>query len=817
MGSGIHNRKETKMEPTQRGHWVLGVLVLALLAPAAGAQDNTNITVWQHDPATAGCWMVPDNWTHGVPAERTAAFITNGGTALVHDSAAGFAPTGAVAGRLFLGGMRNGRVEQTGGSMTLGDGLWLGRGRAGGYYDLSGGSFATTNAYIGSGILANVTPWRPSRFLQSGGTSVFEGTVHVGLMPWAVPTPANVQEPEATDDPNVAPRPPYHNARLVLTDGHLTAGRIAVGYGGKGDVIQTGGGARVVGGLYLGGRMVRLAPHADVAGEQNLIVRPYGGGSYTISDGALSAGSAHVGHRGDGRFVQRGGAVEVESVLRLGGYSWHPDAPAPQAVLAPEVLPERLRPDSGTYALADGELKTQRTDVGLMGYGLFMQSGGFHGTAALRIGVLHLWPTPAGAPDVAAPDLVYPGPVRGRYVLRGGELNAGLIELGGAPVTTLSPVDSSAAAHPDGNVKMPATFVQHGGEVETHMLRVLGGAYEMSNGTLTAGTASLTHGNSFVASSRFLQRGGAVTVVGALNIGTAWPTTDPGPADAEYGPDVYHGAQIYSLAGGELAVGAVRIGGADRAMLVQTGGALEARQIYLTGREGVYDAMGGKVRAGAIHVGVNLTATDVANSRPDMGTLRLGARARVAVTDRLVFARAGQFRAAEGSTIHMDGADFENYSTRTGAVDGLDNLRMVFTADPTGTNRWQTYEVAGKDLGLVRAGWYENFVMDTLQLGMNSANEPGYVRLVDEFDNQPGFAGAEALYLRHLIIGPGSRLDLNGLNIYYFDLEMGDGAEILDGTLGGWTGSGVTITLIPEPATLMILGLGAVVSLIRRK
>lgn len=792
------------MTSTERGHWMSGVLVLAFLAAVGQTQGSTNTTVWQHDPASTGCWMVQDNWTQGVPAENTTAFIMNGGTALVHDD-------GAVAERLFLGGRRNGAVEQTGGSLTLGRGLWLGYGRAGGYYDLSGGTFATTNAFIGSGILANVIPWRPSRFRQSGGTSVFEGTVHVGLMPWAVPALADVAEADSSTEPDDTPMPPYHSARLELTDGELSAGRIRVGYAGRGDVVQTGGAAKIAGGLHLGGRMVRVAAHRPDAAAAELIVRPYGGGTYRLSEGTLAAGSVHVGDRGDGRFVQTGGGVEVETVLRLGGRSWRLQEPEAEDVLAPEVMPDRPRPDSGAYALIDGRLKTERTDVGLMGYGLFTQSGGTHRTGALRIGMLQHWP-PILDPAADVPDAIYPAPIRGRYVLRGGELHASLIELGGVPRMELMPADLVATVQPDDNLTRLSTLLQRDGSVETESLRVLGGTYEMFGGKLWAATASLAHPNSFLASSRFVQRGGSVSVDGLLNIGTPWPA--PGPEDPVIAPEVYLGTQVYSLLGGELSASAVRVGGADRAMLVQTGGSLEAKQIYLTGRSGVYNALGGRVRAGAVYVGATVTPHDVPHY-PNEGTLRLGPRAAVAVTDRLVFGRTGQFRADEGSAIHMDGAHFANCSTDSNAVGGLDDLTMVFTADPTGFNPWQTYEVAGKDLGFVPGGWIENFVIDTLQLG--NAAVPGYVRLVDEFDNQPDYADAEALYLRHLIIGPGSRLDLNGLNIYYIDLEIGDGAEIFDGTVTGWDGAGPGVGLVPEPATLMILGLGALVSLVRRR
>ena len=97
--------------------------------------------------------------------------------------------------------------------------------------------------------------------------------------------------------------------------------------------------------------------------------------------------------------------------------------------------------------------------------------------------------------------------------------------------------------------------------------------------------------------------------------------------------------------------------------------------------------------------------------------------------------------------------------------------RFRFTAG------WATYEVAGKDLGFVRQGWWQNFQMHPLQIG---AEDVGRLRLIDEFDNQLDY-DCEALYVRYLRVGSGSLLDLNGLNLYYFDGEIASDAVMLGG------------------------------------
>jgi len=93
----------------------------------------------------------------------------------------------------------------------------------------------------------------------------------------------------------------------------------------------------------------------------------------------------------------------------------------------------------------------------------------------------------------------------------------------------------------------------------------------------------------------------------------------------------------------------------------------------------------------------------------------------------------------------------------------------------------RNFEVAGEDVGRVLAGLEGNFALGALQLG---AEEAGNVRLVDLSDNQPDWEGREALYVHNLIIGAGSELRLNGLNLYYLDASI-DPAAIV--TLEGGT------------------------------
>lgn len=78
--------------------------------------------------------------------------------------------------------------------------------------------------------------------------------------------------------------------------------------------------------------------------------------------------------------------------------------------------------------------------------------------------------------------------------------------------------------------------------------------------------------------------------------------------------------------------------------------------------------------------------------------------------------------------------------------------------------KWATYEVAGADVGNLPEGYVDNFVLRKLVVG---GVLPAAVRLVDLNDNGNAAEGAnEALYVHDVIVGVGSTLDLNGLNMY---------------------------------------------------
>jgi len=91
-------------------------------------------------------------------------------------------------------------------------------------------------------------------------------------------------------------------------------------------------------------------------------------------------------------------------------------------------------------------------------------------------------------------------------------------------------------------------------------------------------------------------------------------------------------------------------------------------------------------------------------------------------------------------------------------------LATVVFGPPGEPGEPELLEVAGRDLGLDPAGWYDNFAVGSLVV-----DDGAILRLVDEFDNDPSGHGPEALYVDELIVEEGARIDLGGLHLYYLN------------------------------------------------
>lgn len=223
----------------------------------------------------------------------------------------------------------------------------------------------------------------------------------------------------------------------------------------------------------------------------------------------------------------------------------------------------------------------------------------------------------------------------------------------------------------------------------------------------------------------------------------------------------------------------------------QTGGDVSAQTLYV-GRtsDGSYSMSGGSLTVANLYVrgGSTLALT--------------GAAADVTVSETLTFYDGGVFDAVPGATIHLTGTEVCNYCTNPDDLLGLNSTRFIFEGGDGDTD---DFEVAGLDMGADPGGLDGNFALGGLVIG---GADIGHVRLVDDIDNLGDGAGNEMLYVRLLTVGDGSSLDLNGRTVYCGVANIAPTATV---------GGGSIVQGVPEPATLILVTLGAAGLALRRR
>jgi hypothetical protein len=734
----------------------VGGLVVAILASVS----HGGTTTWWADPGSPGNWSEPLNWTAGVPGATSWAYINNGGEALIN--------AGAAAERLYLGSSAG-----TSGSITH-----------------------SAGAYVGK----STTGWTPS--IELGGAAGASGN-------YTISGSASIDLGEE----GAAGGPQGHSGYLL------------VGTYGTGRFVQNGATVTLTGGVALGdwgsaseGAYILTDGLLRITGYWMLLELPSPNPEDPPQyEWVKNPGSLSVGFSGPATFQQDGGTVQVDSgmiyIYRKGTYTlggagsisssggvsvggrFTQDGGLVQAYLGV----------SGTYELRQGRVEGSGASIGGLDARMTHTTGVVALAGTLRVG---FYSGPGTYELLGAGELtaqyaeVGSGTAgvldqRAGKVTIGGLLVVGQYYPGGNGTYLLGAPGELSAAHEYVGWGGAGSIAQTGGKNTVSGTVILGGAfngiagstghYQLSGGEFEAKTVRLGYGGS----GRVLHTGGTATVTGSLFLGTCW--------NGEAGDGTYQlsGDGVLSAADeyvGDL--GWAWAGDVGEGLFQQDAGKNSAERLYLgfaSGSRGTYLINAGELHAGQLHVG-----------KDGAGTLEIaGAAALVEVGELLRFSSTGTFTVAPGSTIHMTGAAFENQSTDPAALAGLKNLRMVFEGGP---GQVDSFEVAGEDMGPAMAGLESNFALDTLELG---GQDTGQVRLVDLFDNRPAWTGAEALYVENLILGSGALLDLNGLGLYYLHASIDPGATVLL--------NGGDLAQIPEPGTLLLLGLGGLAALRRRQ
>ena len=236
---------------------------------------------------------------------------------------------------------------------------------------------------------------------------------------------------------------------------------------------------------------------------------------------------------------------------------------------------------------------------------------------------------------------------------------------------------------------------------------------------------------------------------------------------------------------------------------VQNGGHVQAGWIGgMNSSNSVYEIRSGVLNAQQLDVGY----------LQNVGLFNISNPAGQIKATNLVLGENGTLLACPGATVRLgidtyavssSSTSYDNQSTNDANFPGLANVRLLCD---DGLTRQSAIEVAGRKLDDGQTSDL-NFTLGTLQIGSDAA--PGFVSLQDLFDNQPDWTGSECLHVKDLVITAGSRLDLNGLSIYYQTASIDPGADIR--LLGG------ALVLIPEPASMLLLLVGGVAGLLARR
>ncbi len=615
-----------------RGLW----LVILLLGGRAWAGD----TYWQHDPAAAGDWFVPANWTAGLPTWEHSAYVNNGGTVQI---AAGL----AEARKLHLGHAAgaSGTLELGGGDMVSGS-QYIGHSGAGsfqqtgginkpcqllavgyesgsqGTYELSGGELHGQGyeyvGFEGTGL-----------FTQTGGVHTIDRELGIGGMPGSQGT-------------------------YVLSGGSLEGQHFieqSVGLFGDGLFIQTGG-INVAGRLYLG--------------------RHYGShGTYELRGGELlSETFQYVGEDAGGLFKQTGGTNTVQGRLWVA-----------------------VSGCTGAYELHAGQLLASEEVIGnkdlscLHGTRLFRQTGGTNtaGYVCVRPGARYEYAggtlditgglNVEGELDCAGASVAIDlGDDTLVNLSDGYVLNAGNARLSiGANSLTIY----KAGCHPSslfGAFSTQGLFHEGGQTLVIAPAQGFGGWGEIDDHVECQGTIAANPGGGIT-----LNAGVQVSAAGSVNLGMGGLIVDD---------------EASSIGGGNLSAGKEYVGRYGTGLFTQTGGTNTIEEGLFVGREegasGTYELSAGQLEGGSrLYIGYYGTGllSQTGGTNTTRG-LTVGYKTGSCGTYEL---KGGELRSEYNETIGYSGT---GHFIQTGGINSADS--RIYVGNYGGSSG--TYELIGGEL-----------------------------------------------------------------------------------------------------------------------
>ena len=595
-----------------------------------------------------------------------------------------------------------------------------------GTYNLNGGTLSADEEIIG--------PVADGRFNQTAGNHTIEGDLKLG-------------GEESVFENGVG--------TYDMTGGTLDASTIRVGYTNTGNFYQNGSSAVSAGSLMLGSDTYEY--HDDFIDYTRS-----GVGTYVMHNGTLTAASQCVGNKGTGTFTQHGGTNNADNVVRVGYEAG----------------------SIGTYNLNGGGLTSHLINVGHFGVGTFNYNGGTLNANYINIttlGTMNVrtdWTADrsvqvnGGTLNAPVNHVTFNGPSdnMAQLTLNSGAVLVYELTIGGEGAAMFTWNGGTLAAKTI-NVVGADSFMSVNRDWPMHRmtLNLMSGGVSLGENAMYVGVAamvmtgpsvinqtggSMTSGEMVVGHSAggiVAHSGGTNTVWGMLTIGQSTRTgyytlSDSATLDTDtqyLGPNALG---TFTQTGGTNTTNAVQIGSTTNAA-----------------GEGVYAISGGSLDTQDLLVGTG----------PGVGRFQInGPDATINITHLMRIGDNGHLSAVAGATVSMRGSAFVNESVHGERLAGLSNMSMVVSG-------YTPFEVAGEDLGATLDGCVDNFALGELRL--TDAIETA-VQLVNDFDNNPrGFPGdddADAMYVHRLCADAGSYIDLNGLTLYYMSSVIDPDARI---------------------------------------